>query len=306
MTATTAPAALSAARRTDWRVPVAIVVCMVLWASAFVGIRAGLAGYAPGHYALLRFLVASATLGVIAVLKRMRPPRPRDVPALLLHGFLGFTVYHACLNYGEQTVSAAAACFLIIAIPIFTTLLAVLFLKETLTRRAVFGVLVSVVGIALISFGEGDSLDLNVGALYVLVAAFAESVFIVLQKPFLRRYSPLEYVTWTVLAGTFFLLAFSPGFFAAVAAAPLPATLAGIYLGIFPAAVAYVAWAYALARVEASKIVVTQYALPGLTLLIGWAWLGELPTMVSLAGGLVALFGVVIITLPARRAVPAA
>ncbi len=282
----------------DLKVFLAIGVTLVFWASAFVGIRAGLEGYEPGHLALLRFITASSVMIVMGIARRVRLPDMRDVPVLFLHGFLGFTVYHACLNYGELTVSAASACFLINGIPVFTTILAVMFLKEKIRARGVVGIMVSVAGIALISFGEGQGFSFNLGALYVLVAAFSESVFMILQKPYLSKYTPTEYVTYTVCTGTVFLLVFAPGLFEAVVSAPRAATWAGIYLGVFPAAIAYVTWAYGLSKADVSKVVSTQFMLPGLTIVIGWFWLRELPGLVSFLGGLAALAGAAMITLP--------
>lgn len=282
----------------DFKAALAIGVTLVFWASAFVGIRAGLEGYEPGHLALLRFITASFVMVGLGLARRIRLPDLKDVPALFLHGFLGFTVYHACLNYGEMTVSAASACFLINGIPVFTTILAVLFLKERIKARGIVGILVSVIGITLISFGEGQGFSFNIGALYVLVAAFSESVFMILQKPYLSKYSPTEYVTYTVCTGTVFLLVFVPGLYDAVASAPPAATWAGVYLGVFPAAIAYVTWAYGLSKGDVSKVVATQFLLPGLTIIIGWVWLGELPVLTAFLGGVVALAGAALTTLP--------
>ena len=66
----------------DRRVLLALGVTVVIWASAFAGIRAGLEAYAPGHLALLGFLVGSALLFVYALVRRMPPPALRDLPAL--------------------------------------------------------------------------------------------------------------------------------------------------------------------------------------------------------------------------------
>ncbi len=93
----------------------AAAVTLVLWASAFAGIRAALAGpglagplaYSPGQLAVFRFLVASAVLAVVAVATRLKLPKLRDLPTIALAGFLGITVYHVALNYGEIKVSAA-------------------------------------------------------------------------------------------------------------------------------------------------------------------------------------------------------
>lgn len=133
----------------------ALAFTLVLWASAFAGIRAGLEGYGPAHLALLRFLVASSTLVVYAALARVRPPRRADLGRIALLGFLGITVYHVALNYGELTVSAGAASLLIASGPIFTALLAVFFLGERLTPLGWAGIGLGFAGVALIALGRG-------------------------------------------------------------------------------------------------------------------------------------------------------
>ena len=91
------------------RTALSLAVALLFWSSAFAAIRVGLRGYSPGELALLRFAVASAALAVYALAARLRLPRVRDLPLLLLMGFLGFTVYHVALNMGEVVVEAGGA-----------------------------------------------------------------------------------------------------------------------------------------------------------------------------------------------------
>jgi drug/metabolite transporter (DMT)-like permease len=117
----------------DTPAALALVITLLPWASAFAGIRAGLEGYSPGALVLLRFLVASASLIIYALITHMRLPALRDLAALFLLGFLGITVYQVCLTFGEQSVSAGTASFLVATVPCFTALLAFFFLKERLS-----------------------------------------------------------------------------------------------------------------------------------------------------------------------------
>jgi drug/metabolite transporter (DMT)-like permease len=285
----------------DARVAAALAVTVVFWASAFAGIRAGLEAYGPGQVALFRFLVASVALAGFAAVVRMRMPEGRDLPAVLLAGFLAFTFHHAALNYGEVTVSAGAASVLINTVPIFTALLAVNFLGERLRPVGWVGMGVSFAGAALISLGEGEGLRLDSRALPIVLAAVSSSIYFVFQKPYLSRYGALAFTTYAVWAGSLLALPFLPGLVSQVPSAPLGTTLAMVYLGVFPTAIAYVTYAYAFSRMAASRAVSFLYLIPVLAYLIAWLWLGEVPTLLSVVGSVVTLVGVVIVNARSRR-----
>ncbi|MBN1814934.1 MAG: DMT family transporter [Anaerolineae bacterium] len=292
----------------DARTLSAAGVTLLFWASAFSAIRAGLAAYEPGHLALLRFLVASAVLAVYAVLTRMRVSELRDLPAMLLMGFLGITVYHLALNYGEVTVTAGAASLLIASAPTVTALLATLFLGERLKAWGWVGIAVSFVGVALIALGEGDpstgsgwqGVRFEPRALLILLAAASTSLYFIMQKRYLKKYNALQLSAYSIWTGTLLMLVFLPGLVRALPTAPLDATLAVVYLGIFPAALAYVAWTYVLSRMPASIAGSFLYLSPVLATLIAWVWLREMPTWLSLVGGATSLVGVILVNTRGR------
>jgi drug/metabolite transporter (DMT)-like permease len=275
---------------------VAAGMTVVLWASAFPGIRVGLIAYAPGQVALLRYGVASCVLAVYAVATRLPLPRGRDVPGIALTGAVGIAVYNLALNAGEVSVPSAVASFIVASAPIFMAVESRLFLGERLRVRGWAGILLSFAGIAAIALGTGGAGSrFDAHALLVLGAAMAQSAYFVAQKPYLRRYTAVQYTTYAVWAGTLLLLPFAPGLLDEMRAAPLDATLAVVYLGIFPGAVGYVIWAYALSRMSASSAGSFLYLVPACAIVIAWLWLGELPSTLAVLGGMVVLFGVVLV-----------
>lgn len=279
----------------DKRALLAIGIVTVLWASSFAGIRAGLQAFTPGALVVFRFLVASATLLVwVLVRQHIRLPRRVDIPWIILGGVIGITTYHISLAYGEQTVTAASASFIIGAVPIFTAILATLALKETLGLRQWIGIGTSFFGIGLISLGESGHLKLESGALIILLAAVCTSVYFIIQKRLLKHYTPLEVTCYAFWAGTVGMLVFLPNLITELPKAPIGPTLAIVYLGVFPAAIAYVVWNFVFSRTTASIATSFMYLNPIVATFIAWLWLGEVPSALAGIGGLLALGGVIV------------
>ncbi|KEK23426.1 DMT family transporter [Bacillus gaemokensis] len=278
----------------DFRMLSAHGFTIILWGTAFPGIRIGLEAYTPEHLTLLRLLIASCMLLIFACITKMRLPDLKDIPVIFILGGLGFTVYHIALNYGEKSVSAGPASLIVSVTPIFTAILALIFLGDKLNVRGWIGGLVSFIGIAFLSLGNGDPLQLNSGILLILLAAFSESVFFVFQKPYLKKYGFLTFTTYTIWSGTIFMLIFLPGIDQEIVKAPIEITLSVIYLGLFPTVLPYIALAYITSRAGASEATSSLYLTPVVACFVAWIWLGEILTLTSIVGGGITILGVLI------------
>jgi drug/metabolite transporter (DMT)-like permease len=288
----------------------AVGVTVLLWASAFVGIRAVVGRFSPISLAIVRYFVASLVLATVLVVNRTELPPLRVWPRLALVGLMGISVYNVALNFGSTRIPAASASFLVNTAPIFTAILAMVLLGEVANLVVYAGMLLGFVGATLIVLGEGSPLQFGLPALLIVLAAIAQSLYFTVQKPLLQRYTPLQVVAVAVWLGTLFMLPLAGDTIRSWAVAPWDVRLLILYLGVFPAALAYVSWSYALSRMKASVAASFLYCVPPTTLLLGWVLLHEAPTLLSIGGGLVALCGVSIVgagrRAPARQTVIAA
>jgi drug/metabolite transporter (DMT)-like permease len=279
----------------DHRTLAAAGATVIFWGSAFAGIHAGLEAYTPAHLALLRYLVASLALACYAALTSMPLPRPRDVPGVALLGFLGIAFYNVALGYGQVTIPAGTASLLIASTPIWMALLAAAVYGERLRPWGWAGIGVSFAGVAMIGLGTRAGLGIDPRAVAVLAAALASGLYALGQKPFLARYSAPQCTAYAIWAGTLLLLPFCRGLPGELQAAPAVTTLAVGYLGVFPAALGYLTWAYVLARVPAPRAGSCLYLVPAIAMLTAWLWLGEVPPALSLVGGVLVVGGVAVV-----------
>ncbi|MFK0019258.1 DMT family transporter [Streptomyces sp. NPDC090798] len=285
----------ASARHADLLAAGAATVTVVLWASAFVSIRSAGAAYSPGALALGRLLAGSVALGAICLVRREGWPPRAAWRGIAISGLLWFGFYMVVLNWGEQQVDAGTAALVVNIGPILIALLGSRLLGDAMPPRLLAGMAVSFAGavaVGLSMSGEGGSSVL--GVVLCLLAAVGYAAGVVAQKPALGRASALQVTTFGCLVGAVVCLPFAGQLVHDMADAPASATLNVLYLGVFPTALAFTTWAYALARTTASRMGATTYAVPALVVAMSWLFLDEVPAPLTLAGGALCLTGVAV------------
>lgn len=296
--------------RTPWMPLAAVAVTLVLWASAFVAIRHLGPTFSPGGLSLGRLLVGSLALGAVLLSRgrvagRPRLPRGRDWVPLVGIGVLWFGLYNVALNAGERRVDAGTAAMLIQLSPVLVAVLAAVFLRERATPALGVGLLVAFGGVAVIALSTSDAHHRDpVGVLLCLVSAAAYAVSLILQKPLVGRLTALQ-VTWSACTvGAIACLPFAGALVHDAGRASAADIGWVVYLGLFPTAIAFTTYAYALSHMSAGNLSVTTYLVPPITVLMGWLLLSETPPTMAYVGGVLCLLGVWLARRTPRRRVP--
>jgi drug/metabolite transporter (DMT)-like permease len=210
-------------------------------------------------------------------------------------GVLWFGVYNVALNQGERSVDAGTAAMLIQVSPVLIALLAAVFLGERFTAQLGVGLALAFSGVALISLStsSGSGSDL-VGVLLCLVSAVVYSISLILQKPLVGRLAAVH-VTWLACTiGAISCLPFAGQLVSQAKDAPASSLWWLVYLGVFPTAIAFTTYAFALKQMTAGNLGVTTYLVPPITIVLGLIFLSEAPPSMAYAGGVLALVGVAV------------
>ncbi|WP_313661823.1 DMT family transporter [Cellulosimicrobium cellulans] len=305
------PPARGSAGRAAMPVVLAVAVTVLLWASAFIGVRAAGHDYEPGSLALGRQLAGSVGLTAIVAVRWLRSgakpvlPRGRVLVAVLAWGVGWFSLYNLALNAAEQHLDAGTTALLVNVAPVLVAVLAGLLLGEGFPRRLLVGMAAAFAGVAIIAAATSSGVRDVVGVALGLAAAVLYAGAATSQKRLLARVDALT-MTWVgCLAGTVALLPFAPALAADAGSAPASSTWAVVLLGLGPTAVAFTTWGYALSRLSAGRAAATTYLVPPIVVVLSWLVLDEVPAVVTLAGGALCLAGVAVATLPRRRFGPA-
>jgi drug/metabolite transporter (DMT)-like permease len=275
---------------------IAAVITVILWASAFVAIRAAADHYSPGALAFGRLAVGTLGLGVIAMRYSRPRPRGKALKLIVAYGVAWFAGYTVVLNQAEHHLDAGTAAMLVNVAPILVAVAAGLLLGEGFPRPLIIGVSVAFAGVVIITVGgpDGALTGSSIGIALALLAAVLYASGALLQKVTLRTVDAVTATFWGCLVGAVVLVPFAPQFVAETVAAPPSALAVVVYLGVFPTAIAFSTWAWALARTNAGPMTATTLAAPAIAVVMSWVLLGELPTTLAMAGGMLCIVGVAI------------
>lgn len=280
--------ALSWVRRPD-------VLMVATSAPTYVATSAVLRHVSAFDLTPLRFLAGAALIGGYLLVRRRRLTlRGRDWWRVVLVALLGYGVYGTLVNTGQAVVQAGTTSLLLNMSPVFAFALGFLVLGERTGVRGVIGIIVAVSGVVIITVFGDSGITFEPESLLVLAAALALAGFLVLQQPLLSRIPPVELVFWGCLIGGVSTLPLAHW---RLHATEWPAStwIALSVLICFGTALAYCFWNVSLARTSVAKGGALMFAIPVFSVLLGWLLLGQVPSAAVLAGGVLALAGVVIL-----------
>jgi drug/metabolite transporter (DMT)-like permease len=259
----------------------------------------------PITLAILRWGIGFLCVLPAALLLRVRWPGRGDWLPVAALGFCFFGVFFVLYNIAIGYTTAARASLALSTLPLQTMLVGALFGVEPLTARKSIGVGVAILGVfaALASGLAAAPAGAWRGELIMQGAVLCMSAYNVWSRPFIQRSSALGFLAIGMGAGAaaLILVGTLTGGIAVLSTFAAPQWIAGVYLGVFGGALAFILWVLALERTTPTRVATTMTVNPIAAGLLATQLVGE-PFTLNLVIGLVAVFaGIWIATTESRR-----
>jgi len=283
-----------------------LILCGI-WGSTWLFIKLGLADLPPLTFAGIRFLVASLILSALILARGVRWPRSRrDWYLIAIVGLLQFTLNYGLVFWGEQYIPSGLAAVLQSTFPAFGLVIAHLYLPhERLTTRKVIGVLMGVVGVAIIF---SDQLTIAghlalLGSVALVASAFFGAYSNVLVKAYAREIDP------QVLAAGQMIFGFPPLLIIGIVTEGNPfrfhwtmtAAISLAYLVVVGSVIAFALYYWLVRHMEVTKTMLIALVTPVVAVLLGMIVLHEKLNWRLFVGAACIISGIGLIVLRNRQ-----
>ncbi|HUX14526.1 MAG TPA: EamA family transporter [Spirochaetia bacterium] len=278
----------------------ALTITVLIWGLSFIATKEALRSLHPFAIVFFRFAIASVVFGVILMRQGFPRLSPREHLKLAVLSVFEPGIYFFCETFGLQLTTASIASLIIAAVPLVVVVFAGFLLKEQVRARNLTAVALSIVGIAVLIFGDARAFVPGAGSitgdLLIVGAVITASLYTVLARDLGRTRSALEITSLQIFYGA---VIFAPFFFATLdrtdwKAVRPSAALSVLFLALCATVLAYLFFNFSLTRLSATRASIFINGIPVVTTVAGWLLLGEKLTLLQLAGGLVVLVAVYI------------
>lgn len=284
----------------DW---LAFVALGLIWGSSFLWIKIAVSEIGPFLLVALRMLFGILALLVFVAL--VRPTWPRDLRTWGILTFLGVIntgIPYLLISWGEQHIDSAVAAVLNSSTPLFTMLIAHLYLSDDrLTRMRLLGLGLGFLGILTIfsrgfDSGFGGTL-LGKGA--VVLASLAYAFSSVYARRTTRGLHPAVLALGPLFGADLLVWLSIPIVEAPLRLPALPITWIAIaWLGILGVGAAFILYFYLLHSVGPTRTVVVTYVFPVVGVVLGVLFLNEALDWQLVTGTILVISSIVLVNRP--------
>lgn len=270
---------------------------MLFWSFSFVWTKVVYLVYNPITTVFLRLLISSIILFIIGKgFKRIDTIKKEDRLGILALAFFEPFLYFLGESFGLKYVSSTIGAVIVSTIPLFAPVAAYYFHKEQLSKMNILGILISIIGVAIIIFNKSFSLIVSPIGLACMFAAVGAAVgYSVVLKKLAAKYNPTTLITYQNSLG---LLYFLPLFLIFdwqhfIQAIPTQEVINSlVLLAVFGSTLAFIFFTYGLSYLGITKSNIFINAIPVFTAIFAYFVIDEVITIQKIIGMLIVISGI--------------
>jgi drug/metabolite transporter (DMT)-like permease len=250
--------------------------------------------FSPFSLGFLRYFVAATALIIVAVVFKIKIPDKSDFKWFLPSGAFGFFLSSIAFNKGYETVSASAGTLVLATVPIITAILARFIFNEKIKIFQYLAIILEFAGVIIITAANKES-TVDIGLIWIFFGAISFSLYNILQRKLIKKYSPSQTTIYSIFAGGLLLCVFLPGSINEIKNAPRIQFVYILILGIFSSAISFFTWSKAISKSKKMSTV-SNYAFltPVVTSVFGFIMINEKPSKETIISGIIILTGMFI------------
>ena len=283
-----------------WLIYGMLTLATAIWGSAFIAGKYAVQSFDPATVAFLRFFGAAVLLFPIMWIMEKKRVKPtlKDYGLFAILGLTGIAIYNICFFLASKYAPVIKSSLFIASNPVLIVLLSGLFLKETITKNNIIGMIIALTGVTFI-ITEGQLLSLfQLGFepidWVLLGAVISWALYSVVGKIVLKKYSSVVSTTYAVAFGTLFLLPFAlvETTWQDVRLATFDAWLAIAHMSVFVTVISFIMYYQGIKEIGAAKASIFINVMPVSAVLMATLLLGETFTWAHGVGAAFVLSGV--------------
>jgi drug/metabolite transporter (DMT)-like permease len=268
---------------------ISVILAMTFWSMTYVWYKMVFEAYNPITTVLLRLVLSSVILVIMMLpARQLQKVDPKDLKYFLLVTLFQPFLYFLCESFGVKFVSSTISAVIISTIPLFSPFVTAYFFREKILRFNIAGIIISIVGVGLVIFERGQSVEATTLGILLLFGAVAAGIgYSIVVKKLSGKYNSISIVTYHNIIGIFFFLPlfliFEWDHFIAtgyVAEAVLPL----LELAIFGSSFAFIFFTFSIKKIGVTKSNAFTNAIPVLTAIFAFFMLGETLTAIKMGG----------------------
>lgn len=268
---------------------ISVILAMTFWSLTYVWYKMVFESYNPITTVFLRLLLSSVILVILtAPFRVLQKINVRDLKYFLLVTLFQPFLYFLCESYGVKFVSSTISAVIISTIPLFSPFATAYFFREKILRFNIIGIVISIIGVALVIFERGEDVEATpLGILLLFLAVAAGIGYSIVVKKLSGKYNSISIVTYHNIIGIFFYLPLflifdwkhfiSTGF-------RQEAVLPLLELAVFGSSLAFIFFTFAIKKIGVTKSNAFTNAIPVLTAIFAFFMLGETLTAIKMGG----------------------